>query len=285
MSVKDNPAFLFVHGAWHGAWTWNKVTPLLAASGYASIAIDLPRDGLNAKYPAAFYQRPIDPEAYGTEPSPIAGSSQDDANAATLAAVDQAAALGNGKVVLVGHSLGGVTITHVAELASDKLHAVVYLSAALLTNGVTPGEMLFSEAMSTSLVPTLLLGDPEVIGALRIDPLSADPEYVAGAKKAFYGDVDDETIMATMKLLSCDEPTQILGVPSPVTAENYGSVSRHFIRLTQDMAVTLAAQDAAIADIDAAMPTPTVVHTMETSHSPFLSDPQGLADILARTAA
>ncbi|MDP6344379.1 MAG: alpha/beta fold hydrolase, partial [Alphaproteobacteria bacterium] len=177
MSNRDNPAFLFVHGAWHGAWTWNKVIPLLAQAGYASIAIDLPRDGLNAKFPAAFHQRPIDPEAYGGEPSPIAASSQDDANAAALAALDQAAALGNGKVVLVGHSLGGTTITHVAEQAPGKLHAVVYLSAVLLPNGVTPGEMLFSEPMSTSLVPSLLLADPEVIGALRIDPLSSDPDY------------------------------------------------------------------------------------------------------------
>ena len=285
MSNKDNPAFLFIHGAWHGAWTWNKVIPLLAASGYAAIAIDLPRDGLNAKFPAAFYQRPIDPEAYGTEPSPIAASSQDDANDAALTAVDQAVAMGNGKVVVVGHSLGGTTITHVAELAPEKLHAVVYLSAVLLPNGTTPGEMLFSEPMSTSLVPTLLLGDPEVIGAMRIDPLSSDSEYAAGAKQAFYGDVDDETVKATMKLLSCDEPASVLGVPSPVTAENFGSVTRHYIRLTQDLAVTLAAQDAGIAGIDAVMPNPTIVHTMETSHSPFLSDPQELADILAKTAA
>ena len=79
-----------------------------------------------------------------------------------------------------------------------------------------------------------------------------------------------------MKLLSCDEPASVPGVPSPLTAEKFGSVTRHYIRLTQDLAVILAAQGASIAEIDAVMPKQTVVHTMETSHSPFLSDPQGL---------
>ncbi len=194
-------------------------------------------------------------------------------------------ALGNGKAVLVGHSLGGTTITHAAEAVPELIQAVVYLSAVLLPNGATPGEMLFSEPMSTSMVPALLLADPEVVGALRIDPMSADADYKASAKAAFYGDVGDKEVQAVMKLLSCDEPASVLGVASPVTAEKFGTVNRHDIRLTEDKAVTIAAQDASIAEIDAAMPNQTVVHTMETSHSPFLSDPAGLAEILLKTAA
>jgi len=278
------PAFVFVHGAWHGAWTWNKVTPLLAAAGYASIAIDLPRNGINAKFPAAYSKRPLDPAAYGTEPSPVAGSTQDDANNATIAAVKQAATLGDGKVVLVGHSLGGVTITPVAEMVSDLVHSVVYLSAAMQPNGMTPGEQLLGESMKTSLVPKLLLADPAKIGALRIDPMSADPAYGATAKDAFYADVDDAEVAAVMNLLSCDEPASVLGVKSIVTPAKYGSVNRHFIRLTKDKAVVPLAQDQSIEMMDKTMPTKTVVHTMETSHSPFLSAPQALADILVKTA-
>ena len=30
----DRPAFVLVHGSWHGAWTWNEMTPLLANAGY-----------------------------------------------------------------------------------------------------------------------------------------------------------------------------------------------------------------------------------------------------------
>lgn len=280
----DKPAFVFIHGAWHGAWTWNKITPLLAAAGYASIAIDLPRNGINAKYPKAFFNRPLDPAAYASETSPVAGSTQDDANTATISAVKQAAAAGNGKVVLVGHSLGGVTITPVAEMVSDLIQSVVYLSAAMSPNGQTPGEQLLGESMKTSMVPKVLLADPAKIGALRIDPASADPAYSALATEAFYGDVDEHEVTAVKKLLSTDEPAQVLGVKSIVTPDNFGRVKRHFIRLSEDRAVVPEGQNTSIAAMDATMPTKTVIHNMNTSHSPFLSAPQELTGILVNTA-
>ncbi len=37
--------FVLVHGAWHGAWCWNKVVPLLEAKGHSVDAIDLPGHG------------------------------------------------------------------------------------------------------------------------------------------------------------------------------------------------------------------------------------------------
>lgn len=278
------PAFVFVHGAFHGAWAWNKITPLLAAAGYASIAIDLPRNGINAKFPKAFFIRPLDPALFATEPSPVAGSTQDDANNATITAIKQAAAIGNGKVVLVGHSLGGATITPVTEMVSDLIHSVVYLSAALTPNGETPIEQLMGDSMKASLFPKLLLADPATIGGMRMDPMSADAAYVAVAKEAFYADVDSDEVTAVMKLLSCDEPASVNFVKSIVTPENYGQVNRHFIRLTKDNAIPLVAQDLSIAMMDKTMPNKTTVHTMDTSHSPFLSAPQALTDILVKTA-
>ena len=37
--------FLLVHGAWHGAWCWEKVVVALEAAGHRAIAIDLPGHG------------------------------------------------------------------------------------------------------------------------------------------------------------------------------------------------------------------------------------------------
>jgi pimeloyl-ACP methyl ester carboxylesterase len=42
----DKPAYVLVHGAWHGAWTYQKVIPELAALGHAAVAVDLPALGL-----------------------------------------------------------------------------------------------------------------------------------------------------------------------------------------------------------------------------------------------
>lgn len=58
METSQNPAFVLIHGAWHNHHTWHKVVPLLAARGYASVAIDLPGAGANAAVPTSFKQRP-----------------------------------------------------------------------------------------------------------------------------------------------------------------------------------------------------------------------------------
>jgi hypothetical protein len=34
--------FAFVHGAWHGAWCWERLTPLPRERGYEVIVADLP---------------------------------------------------------------------------------------------------------------------------------------------------------------------------------------------------------------------------------------------------
>ena len=39
------PAFLLVHGAWHGAWCWERVSPLLQAAGHAAHAVTLTGGG------------------------------------------------------------------------------------------------------------------------------------------------------------------------------------------------------------------------------------------------
>jgi len=50
--------------------------------------------------------QPVDMDAFATVPSPIAGITQADRTAATVAAIESVAKLGNGKVILVGHSWG-----------------------------------------------------------------------------------------------------------------------------------------------------------------------------------
>jgi len=37
--------YVMVHGAWHGAWCWYKVVPLLQRAGHTVVAPDLPSLG------------------------------------------------------------------------------------------------------------------------------------------------------------------------------------------------------------------------------------------------
>jgi alpha-beta hydrolase superfamily lysophospholipase len=38
-------AAVLVHGAWHGAWCWERAVAALAADGISAVAIDLPGTG------------------------------------------------------------------------------------------------------------------------------------------------------------------------------------------------------------------------------------------------
>ncbi|MGW0738031.1 alpha/beta fold hydrolase [Streptomyces sp. NPDC002851] len=50
--------FVLVHGAWHGAWCWDRVLPELRARGHRAVAVELPSDDLAAD--SETYLRAID---------------------------------------------------------------------------------------------------------------------------------------------------------------------------------------------------------------------------------
>lgn len=284
-AASDRPAFVLVHGSWHGAWTWNEMTPLLAKAGYVSVAIDLPGAGTRTRFPASFNKRPLDKAAFATEKSPIAGITQADRTKAAITAVEHAATLGNGKVVLVGHSWGGLTISHVAEAIPEKIQALVYLTAFYLPNGMTAGAMLGDASFKGALVAPLFMADPGKIGAIRIDPRSQDAEYVAKAKRAFYADVTDGHFAAIANLLHCDEVASTAGQAMAISPGKYGTVARHFIRLSEDRAIPSAAQDKMVQLVDGSgIGGKTTVHRMAGSHSPFFAQPAALLEVFSKIA-
>ncbi|WP_404403842.1 alpha/beta fold hydrolase [Pelagibacterium halotolerans] len=274
---------VLVHGAWHGAATWDQVIPLLEAQGVRAKALDLPGAGGNARMPRAFFERPLDLGAFATEISPNAGVTQKERTDAVIAAIDETAEDVD-KVILVGHSLGGLTVSSVAEAVPGKLSAVVYLTAFMLPPGMPAIAMIQHEKMAGELVARHFLSDPQATGALRLDTAPEDPDYRAGLKAAFYADLTEAQYAAALETLHCDEPAGVAVEPSPITVGQFGAVPRHYIRCTADNAIPIAGQDFMVASVDAAMGNTTRCHTMETSHSPFYSQPAALADILVGIA-
>ena len=275
---------VLIHGAWHDHHTWDSVVPLLEAEGCVAKAIDLPGAGASAPRPASFNTRPLDPAAFGTEPSPNAGMTQDERTAAAIEAVREVNAKTGGKAVVLGHSLGGLTVSTVVEAISDEVSAAVYLTAFMLPPGMVAGQMIQHELMAEALVPTLFMADPEQVGALRIDTASSDPAYMARAKEAFYADLTDAQFETALDHLHPDEPAQVAGVPSNVSTERFGCVARHYIQCIEDRAITLAGQQEMIRLMDDAMGNQTTVHRLKASHSPFHSQPAALASLIAKIA-
>ena len=276
------PAFVLVHGSWHNASTYTLVIQQLAQLGHFAVALDLPGHGLDARFPVSWHQRPFNPAAFATEMSPVAATTLADYCARTIAVIDQVRALGFEKVILVGHSMGGVTITQVGEMVPNKVQKLVYLAAFLPANGGSGLTAALLPEGATNQVPPLWLANPSVIGAMRIDFDSPDAAYRAKVKQAFYADVSDDAFSAMGNMLVPDDAAGPTATPITRTAANWGSLERHYIRCLQDNAMPqpLALKMVAVADQE--FPTKkTVMHTMNSSHSPFLSQPQALAQMLA----
>ncbi|MGJ7546189.1 alpha/beta hydrolase [Variovorax sp. LT1R16] len=277
--------FVLVHGAWHNASTWNQVIPHLAQLGHAAVAVDLPGHGLRASFPASWRQRPFNEQAFAAERSPVAGITLDDYVVHVLDVIEQVRNLGNGQVILVGHSLGGGTITLAGERAAGKISKLVYLTAFLPFNGKSLLDTAIVPEGASNEVPGLTVGDLAVSGAQRIDFASPDPAYQAKIKSAFYADVSDQAFVAMGNLLTPDEPIGPALVPITRTARGWGAIDRHYIKCLRDNAVVPPLAQLMISTADQEFPQRrTVVHTMDTSHSPFLSAPAELARLLASIA-
>jgi pimeloyl-ACP methyl ester carboxylesterase len=271
-------SFLFVHGAWHNAMHWHRVTDRLTAMGHRAAAIDLPGSGLDAAYPASFLRG--DFAALQTEASGLSGVTLDDYVEAVTAQLTAMAR--HGRVTLVGHSFGGLTITRVAEAVPHLIRRLVYVTAYVPVNQKSGAEISMLPEGAASLSGAILVGDPAKTGAMRINPRDPDPDYVEKARLAFYNDVPTDEYLRFAAHLDPDLPLAVGLDDARGTPQRWGTVPRAFVRTTQDNTIPLALQDRMIAEADAATPgNRFAVHTLASGHSPFASMPGELATVLA----
>lgn len=274
-------AFVFVHGAWHGSMHWSRVTERLVAQGHCAVAVDLPGSGLKAGYPRSYFNN--DRVAFATEPSPIRGVGLDDYVAAVVPVLE---ALGkrHSHVTLVGHSFGGQTITLAAERVPHLVQHLVYVTAfcpALQEPGSAGAYDALPENARSRIEP-VMLGDPEAIGAYRLDPRSADAAYLEQVRQAFYGDVPFDDFLKFAACLNPDTPVKAASDDGRGTVARWGRVPRTFVRCTLDQALPVELQDRMIREADQFTPRNRfTVQTLESSHSPFASMPDRLAALLA----
>jgi alpha-beta hydrolase superfamily lysophospholipase len=85
---KTQPAFVFVHRAWHKAATWRQVMPRLEARGFVARALDLPGAGVHARAPKIYGERPLNLAAFAAEPSPNAAVKQDERTHTVVSLID-----------------------------------------------------------------------------------------------------------------------------------------------------------------------------------------------------
>ncbi|WOH10063.1 hypothetical protein DCAR_0729524 [Daucus carota subsp. sativus] len=112
MSGETKKHFVLVHGAGHGAWCWYKVATLLRSDGHRVSILDLAASGVNLKqvqevHSFAVYLEPL-MDLMATLPQ-------------------------EEKVVLVGHSMGGVGLSLAMERFPEKIAVAVFATAYMLS--------------------------------------------------------------------------------------------------------------------------------------------------------
>jgi pimeloyl-ACP methyl ester carboxylesterase len=280
MAAESTP-LLFVHGYWHGSWCWSEVLPHVAAAGRPALAVDLAGHGLRARWPRCLSTRPLDRAGLATELSPVGDVDLDQAADLLVSQIKQ---LGRGgRVTVVAHSMGGNVLTRAAQQHPELVAHAVYLAAFMPASDVPAAAYIPSPENAGELIGPSLPADPVALGALRLDLASEDAAYRQQLRNAFFADVDQATADAALGLLTPDAPVGIALGKTTLTADGWGSIPRTYVTGTQDMAVRPTLQAKFIADADSAFPdNPTSVVTLDSSHSPFLSMPGRVADIVMR---
>lgn len=228
--------FALVHGAWHGAWCWELLTPLLQRDGHDVVAMDLPCDDGSASF-----------ETYA------------DVVCAALHGCDD-------DVVLVGHSLGGSTVALVA--ARRPVRRLVYLCATV----PDIGRSIFDQ-----------ISDGEMLNPLYVEGLSQPDDQdrttwvdLEIARTLICADCDDSTGQAALNRL---RPQARYPSTLPFPLSEFPTVSCASVVCTDDQFVRpdwsrRVARNRLGAELI----------ELPGSHSPFLSRPKALADVLLRLA-
>jgi pimeloyl-ACP methyl ester carboxylesterase len=235
--------FLLVHGAWHGAWCWQRVLPGLIQAGHRAHAVTLTGVGERAH----LLHPDIDLETHIED---------------VMAAMDAEELV---DVVLVVHSYAGMLGTAVADRRPERLRHLVYLDAVL----PKPGESWSSTHASATRLAR--------IEAAQTDPMNSFP---APDPAVFGLSGADHAWVQRRQTRHPGKPyTHMLDFD----ALRVASVSRTFINCTEPPLGTIEASRLRMTDSkfwDGAWLPGSNVIEMKTGHDPMISDPNGLLKLL-----
>ena len=238
-NVKPQHTYVLVHGAWQAPYVWDDVKATLEKNGNKVIVVELPAHGADTTSPAS-----VTINVYRDK---------------VLNAINSA----NGKVILVGHSMGGMVVTAVAEAQPDRIEKLVYIGAFLPANGQSLLALASQDATSLlgpNLIPsadhlTLDVNRSQIINIFCQDA-SADKQ---------------KEVLDNFRV----EPAIPFTNNVSITAANFGKVNKYYIYTAQDHAISLDNQKKMVSAAGI-----TQTFTLNSSHCPFLSMPDKVSDLL-----
>jgi predicted alpha/beta hydrolase family esterase len=228
--------FGLVHGAYHGAWCWERLTPELERLGHRVFTVDLPAE---------------DPEAGAAEYAAAAVTAFADAGE---------------DLVLVGHSLGGLTIPLIA--ASRPVRQLIFLAAMIPRPGQTHDEVMAAE-------PDMVLPGPE--GGAYLGSDGAVRWRPEAAASWFYADCPAElAAWAAARLRG--QFWAITSEMSPLSA--WPGTPCAYLLGSHDPVINPAWSRSAARTVLGVQPV-----ELDVGHTPFLAAPALMAQVIADVSA
>lgn len=159
--------FVLVHGFGHGAWCWYKLKPMLESAGHRVTALDMAASGIDTRTvrdvgTLSDYSAPL-MEFMALVPP-------------------------NEKVVLVGHSLGGMNLALAMDRFPEKIAVAVFLTAVLPDTRHRPSYVMEENRkaieegngfMDSEISTTTMLFGPE-FSRSRLYQLCSEENYTLG---------------------------------------------------------------------------------------------------------
>ena len=232
--------FVLVHGAFAGKYAWNLVTPQLEKEGNKVVTFDLP--------------------AHGDDPTTAQEATFESYVATVVNAINQQ----TGKIILVGHSMGGMVISAVAEAVPEKIEKLVYLSAYIPKNGQSLQEL--AEMDAESLIGRNLQFAADYSGASL-------PNEVA--LQVFANNCPNE-IKEIITAKSRVEPLAAFQAKAALTGEKFGTVDKYYIETLQDLGVGNTLQKKMVAGNGQIKQ----VFSLDCGHSPYFEKANELSKLL-----
>ncbi|KAG9452563.1 hypothetical protein H6P81_005467 [Aristolochia fimbriata] len=259
-SSEGKKHFVLVHGLNHGAWCWYKLATLLRSEGHRVTALDL--------------------SACGVRPEKLISDAQSFTDY-SRPFMDAVASLPEKeKVVLVGHSFGGISVAFAMEKFPEKISAAVFVAAFMPDFSTYPSyvlEQLFGGATEELLLDTQI-SSYQVLPEKQLTVFWFGP--ICMSSLIYQNCSPEDVTLGKMLVRPGSLYLEDLSKSPKLSTERYGSVKRVYVVCRDDKIVPEKVQLQMIGNNP-----PAEVILMEGSdHMPMLSKPEELCLILLNIA-
>jgi pimeloyl-ACP methyl ester carboxylesterase len=240
MTNGNDQTIVLVHGAWHGGWCYRRVADLLRGSGHRVYTPTL--TGLGER--SHLLSRSIN---LSTHIADITNMIRwEDLR----------------RIILVGHSYGGVVVTGVADAMSDRVAALVYLDAFLPTAGKS-----FHDLLPTEVAEAQVHGASAGNG-FSVRPIPAAAFNVNEADRSWV-----DSLCTPHPLGTLTQSIELTGSHTRVGCKSYVLATQNPMPLFQDFARSMRSEPSCIS------------YELPCGHDVMIDLPKETAAIIEEAAA